>query len=132
MSKGMRGVLSLVVSLVLFSTLTMAEAGGNNANRDKNNKHHSPFAKLAFWRHHKDTNKNAKTAHATHALSKQAQAKAAQIKPASTKQATGKKDQKQGQHASTASKNSAKKAPTANKTKQGQKAQDPNTASLKQ
>jgi hypothetical protein len=132
MSKGMRRVLSLVVSLLLFSTLTMAEPGGNNANRDKNKKHHSPFAKLAFWRHHKDTNKNAKTAHATHAPSKQAQAKTAQVKPASAKQAAGKKDQKQEQHASNASKTAAKKAPTTKKTKPREKAQDPNTASLKQ
>lgn len=132
MSRGMRSVLSLVVSLLLFSTLTMAEPGGNSANRDKNKKHHSSFAKLAFWRHHKDSNKNAKTAHATHAPSKPAQAKTARVKPASTKQAAGKKEQKQEQHASNASKTAAKKAPTTNKTKPQQKAQDPNTASLKQ
>jgi hypothetical protein len=132
MSKGMRSVLTLVVSLLLFSMLTMAEAGGNNANRDKNKKHPSAFAKLAFWRHHKDTSKNAKTAHATHAPSKQAQTKTAQVKPASAKQAAAKKDQKQEQHAGNASKTAAKKAPATNKTKPRQKAQDPNTASLKQ
>ena len=132
MSKAIRTALSLVVSLVLFSALTMAEAGGNNADKGKNKEHHSRFAKVAFWRHHKDADKKAKQAQATQAPSKQAQAKTAQIKPASTKQAAGKKDQKQEQHASNMSKPSAKKAPAANKTKPRQKAQDPKTASLKQ
>ena len=133
MSKAIRTTLSLVVSLVLFSALTMAQPGGNNANKDKNKEHHSRLAKVAFWRrHHKDADKNAKQAQATQAPSKQAQAKTAQIKPASTKQAAGKKDQKQEQHASNMSKPSAKKAPAANKTKPRQKAQDPKTASLKQ
>ena len=132
MSKAIRTTLSLVVSLVLFSALTMAQPVGNNANKDKNKEHHSRFAKVAFWRHHKDADKNAKQAQATQAPSKQAQAKTAQIKPASTKQAAGKKDQKQEQHASNMSKPSAKKAPAAKKTKPRQKAQDPKTASLKQ
>jgi hypothetical protein len=133
MSKAIRTALSLVVSLVLFSALTMAKAGGNNADKGKTNKeHHSRFAKVAFWRHHKDSDKNAKQAQATQAPSKQAQTKTAQIKPASTKQAAGKKDQKQAQHASNMSKPSAKKAPAANKTKPRQKAQDPKTVSLKQ
>src|SRR5438132_13179649 len=129
MSKSIRTALSLVVSLVLFSALTMAQAGGN-ADNGKNKEHHSRFATVAFWRHHAD--KKAKQAQATQAPSKQAQAKTAQIKPASTKQAAGKKDQKQEQHASNLSKPSAKKAPAANKTKPRQKAQDPKTASLKQ
>src|SRR5947209_1047393 len=134
MSKAIRTALSLVVSLVLFSALTMAQAGGND-DKGKNKEHHSRLAKVAFWRHHKDADKKAKQAQATQAPSKQAQAKTAQIKPASTKQAAGKKDQKdqkQEQHASNMSKPSAKKAPAANKTKPRQKAQDPKTASLKQ
>src|SRR5439155_4508214 len=117
MSKAIRTALSLVVSLVLFSALTMAQAGGNNADKGKNKEHHSRFAKVAFWRHHKDADKNAKQAQAAQAPSKQAQAKTSQIKPAS-----GKKDQKQEQHASNMSKPSAKKAPAANKTKPRQKA----------
>ncbi len=129
MSKAIRTALSLVVSLVLFSALTMAQAGGN-ADKGKNKEHHRRFAKVAFWRHHKDADKKAKQAQATQAPSKQAQAKTAQIKPASTKQAAGKKDQKQEQHASNMSKPSAKKAPAANKTKPRQKAQDPKTASF--
>src|SRR5437667_6057260 len=117
MSKATRSILSVVVSLMLFSALTMAQTGRNNADKDKNKEHHSRFAKVAFWRHHKDADKKAKQAQATQAPSKQAQAKTAQIKPASTKQAAGKKDQKQEQHASNMSKPSAKKAPAANKTK---------------
>ena len=136
MSKAIRTTLSLVVSLVLFSALTMAQAGPNNADKDKNKEHRSRLAKVAFWRHHwrhhKAAAKNAKQAQATQAPSKQAQAKTAQIKPASTKEAAGKKDQKQEQHASNMSKPSAKKAPAANKTKPRQKAQDPKTPSLKQ
>jgi hypothetical protein len=130
MSKAIRIILSLVVSLVLFTTLTMAQAGGNNADKNKNKEHHSRFAKVAFWRHHKDADENAKQAQATQVPSKQAQAKTTQVKPA--KQAAGKKDQKQEQHASNMSKPSDKKAPTANKTKARQKAQDPKTVSLKQ
>ena len=129
MSKAVRTILSLVVSLVLFSAMTMAQAGGNNAEKDKNKEHHSSLAKVAFWRHHKDADKDAKRAQATQAPSKQAQT--AQVKPASAKQTAGKKDQKQEQHASNMSKPSAKKAP-ANKTKPRQKEQDPKTASLKQ
>ena len=131
MSKAIRTTLSLVVSLMLFSALTMAQSGGNNADKDKNKEHHSRLAKFAFWRHHKGADKNAKQAQATQAPSKQAQAKTAQIKPASTKQVAGKKDQKPEQHASNISKASAKKAPAANKTKPRQKAEDPKTASLK-
>ncbi len=129
MSKAVRTILSLVVSLVLFSAMTMAQAGGNNAEKDKNKEHHSSLAKVAFWRHHKDADKDAKRAQATQAPSKQAQT--AQVKPASAKQTAGKKDQKQEQHASNVSKPSTKKTPAANKTKP-RHAQDPKTASLKQ
>ena len=88
MSKAVRTTLSLLVSLVLFSALTMAQAGGNNADKDKNKGHHSRLTKIAFWRHHKDTDKNAKQAQATQAPSKPATT--AEIKPVSTKQAPGK------------------------------------------
>ena len=132
MSKAVRTLLSLVASLVLFSAMTMAQAGGNNAERNKNKEHHSRLAKVAFWRHHKDADKNTKGAQAAQAPPKQAQATTAQVKPASAKQAAGKKDPKQEQHASNVSKPSDKKAPAANKTKPRQKAQDPKTASLKQ
>ena len=46
--------------------------------------------KVAFWRHHKNTDKNAKQAQATQAPSKPAQAKTAEIKPVSNKQAADK------------------------------------------
>ena len=129
MSKAIRITLSLVLSLVLFSTLTMAQPGGNNADKDKNKEHHSRLSKLAFWHHHRDRDKSAKTVQAKQAQPKPAQAKAAQIKPA--KLAAGKKDQKHEQHASNMSKPYVKKAPAANKTKARQKAEDPKTASLK-
>ena len=133
MSKTIRIILSLVVSLVLFTTLTMAQAGRNDADKNENNKeHHSRISKLAFWRHHKDADKNAKQAHATQTPSKPAQAKAAQIKPTSTKQVAGKKEQKHEQHASNMSKPYVKKAPASNKSKAQQKAEDPKTVSLKQ
>jgi len=130
MSKAIRTILSLMFSLMLFSALTMAQAGGNNADKDKN-KHQSRLAKVAFWRHHKDADKNAKPAQAAPAPSKQAQAKPAQVKPVSTKQVAG-KNQKQDQHASNMSKPAVKKAPVANKTKAHQKAKDSKTASVKQ
>ncbi|PYX80855.1 MAG: hypothetical protein DMG70_21920 [Acidobacteria bacterium] len=113
MGKALRTALSLVVSLVLLSTLTMAQPAGKKANKDQK-EHHSRFAKMAFWRHHKDADKKSKS----HSSNKHAHAKSAQTKPASAKQVV-KKDQKP-EHAS--------KAPAANKTKQ-QKTQDPKTAS---
>jgi hypothetical protein len=131
MRKAIRTMLSLVVSLVLLSTMTMAQAGGNNAEKDKNKEHHGSLAKVAFWRHHKDADSNAKRAQATQAPSQQAQAKTAQVKPVSAKQTAGKKDQKQEQHASNVSKPSSKTAHAASKTKPRQ-AQDPKTASSKQ
>ena len=129
MSKAIRTILSLVVSLVLFSALTMAQAGGNNAAKDKNNEHHSRLGKVAFWRHHKDADKNAKPAQVP---SKQAEAKTSQVKPVSAKQVAGKNSPKAEQHASNTSKPSVKKAHAANKTKPRHKAQDPKTASVKQ
>jgi hypothetical protein len=133
MSKAVR-CMSLVVSLLLFSALTMAHTGGNNVHKDKDKnksgERHSRLAKVAFWRHHKD--KNAKQAQPTQVSSKQVPTKTAQIKSAPPKQAAGTKDLKQEQYASNISKPSTKKASVANKTKPRQKAQDPKTASLKQ
>jgi hypothetical protein len=128
MSKAIRTTLSLMVSLVMFSALTMAQAGGNNADKDKNKEHHSRLAKVAFWRHHSDANKNAKPVQATPTPSKQAQAKPAQVKPVSAKQVAG-KNRKQEQHASNMSKPALKKAHAANKTKPPQKAKDPKASS---
>ena len=130
MSKAIRTILSLMFSLMLFSALTMAQAGGNNADKDKN-KHQSRLAKVAFWRHHKDADKNAKPAQAAPTASKQAQAKPGQVKSVSAKQVAG-KNLKQEQHASSMSKPAVKKAHAVNKTKPHQKAKDPKTASVKQ
>ncbi len=131
MSKAIRTILSVVVSLVLLSALTMAQAGAN-ADKDKNEKeHHSRLAKAAFWRHHKESVKNTKPSQAPQA-SKQTPAKTAQLKPASAKLPAGKNVQKPAQHASNTSKPSAKKAPAANKTKPQHKTEDRQTASLKQ
>jgi hypothetical protein len=140
MSKTVRSTLSLGISLVLFSALALAQAGGNaGKDKDKNNQaHHSHLAKAAFWRHHKDTNKNAKPAPISQAGPQKTQAKTApaQVKPVSAKAATSKNDQKPAQHAGTASasnmsKPSPKKAPAASKTKSQQKAQT-QSVSLKQ
>jgi len=125
MSRTIRTIVSLVVSLVLFSAMTMAQAGVNNTEKDNNKEHHSRLAKVAFWRNHKNADKNAKQAPATQAQAKQAQAKQAQAKTA-----PGKKDQKQELHASNVSKPSTKKAPAANKTKPPQ-TKDPKTTSSK-
>ena len=132
MSKAIRTTLSLMVSLVMFSALTMAQAGGNNADKDKNKEHRSRLAKVAFWRHHNDTDKNAKAAQGTLAPSKQAQAKPAQVKPVSAKQVAGKNSPKPERHASNMSKPSLKKAHAPNKTKTQLKAKDPKTPSVRQ
>ena len=113
MCKAIRTSLSVLVSLVLFSALTMAHAAGKNADKEKTAKHHSRLSKLAFWRHHRNADNNAKQAQVTPATRKQAQSKTAQIKPALAKQAP--------------SKPSPKKASAANKTKP-----DPTVTSSKQ
>jgi hypothetical protein len=119
MRKALRTTLSLVVSLVLLSALTMAAPGGKNSDKHKNNKqHHNPFAKLAFWRHHKNGDKKARKQTA----SRHAQARTAHTKAASAKQGGDKKDRKQEQRAN--HKGSDKKAPAASKTVAQQDAQD--------
>jgi len=136
MSKAIRTTLSLVVSLVLFSAVALAHAGGNNADKDKgkdnkdNKERHSRISKLAFWHHHKNGSNSAKTVQAKQAQPKQAQAKAALTKPAPATRTAGKKDQKQELHAR--SQAPAKKPSTATKTKPQVKAKSRTTASLKQ
>ena len=130
MNKAVRNILSVMTSLVLLNTLTLAQAGGNTDKDQNSQQHHSRLAKAAFWRH-KDNGKNTKQLQAPQA-SKQAPVKTAQIKPVSAKMSADKKDQKPEQHASKVSQPSSKKAPAANKTKPQPKAQDRTTASLKQ
>jgi ribonuclease D len=140
MSRTTRMMLSLAASLVLLSTMTMAQAAAKSSPNDtsKDKQQHSRLSKAAFWRHHKDASKNAKPAKVMQASSKQV--KTAQVKPASAKQVSGKpvtekKDQKPQQHASNASKpatrTSTKTAPVAKKMKT-QPEQGPDKAPLKQ
>lgn len=124
MSKAVRTILSLVVSMVLFNAVAMAHAGGDHIDKHKKeNKehHHSPFSKLAFWHHHKHNDKSVKTVRANHPQQKQAQVKAAQTKPAPPAMAASKKDQKHEQHAK--SQAPVKKTSAGTKTKPQEKAQ---------
>lgn len=131
MSKPIRTALGVVVGLMLFSSLAIAQAGSNNVDNNKSPEHHSRLAKAAFWRHHRDSDKdkNAKQVPSAQTPAKQAVQKP-QIKPASAKQATASKDQKQSQHAGNVKMPAAKKAPVtsktpaASKTKPQQKAKD--------
>ena len=122
MNKAVRTTVSLVVSLLLLSTLTMAQAGGQHADQHKNGKHHSRLAKLAFWRHHKDANKNRTQANVSNA-SKSTKTKKTPIKPASGKQVASKNDRKRTHHTTTANTASVKAPVAANKTKPRQKTQ---------
>ena len=111
MCKAVKTALSLVVGLVLASTLALAQAGGNSSQKTKNQnkEHHSRLKKVEFWRHHKDSAKNAKQPE--QAQSKQAKAKPAQVKAVPVKQTVSTKDQKQVPHATKVSKAPAKKVP---------------------
>jgi outer membrane biosynthesis protein TonB len=128
MSKTIRTTVSIVVSLLLLSAMTMAQAAAKNSEKgqDKDKtQQHSRLSKVAFWRHHSDADKNAKKAQAAPASPKQANAKTAQLKPVAAKQVAStqvvaKKDQKPEQHSSKVTKPSTKKAPVANKIKQPQ------------
>jgi hypothetical protein len=122
MSKAVRTILSLVVSMVLFNAVAMAHAGGDHIDKHKkeNKEHHSRISKLAFWHHHKNNDKSVKTVRANHSQQKQAQVKA-QAKPAPPTMAASKKDPKHEQHAK--SKAPAKKTSAGTKTKPQEKAQ---------
>lgn len=129
MNRPLKATLSLLGGMAMFGAVALAQASGNNAGKEE---HHSRFAKVAFWHHHKDSAKNPKPALATKAQSKPAQAKPAQIKGASAKQSVAGKDHRQEQHAGKTSKAPGKKPSTVNKTKAQQKVQDRSAASLKQ
>ncbi len=154
MSKKVRNTLSVVIGLVLFSVVALAQGGGSTSGKDK--EHHSRLAKVEFWHHHKGSHKNA-TGTAKEAKSAQAQPRAAEARPVPFKH-PGKRDQEREQHASKVSKartqkasthsaakstsaakkhtsiahGSAKSHPAAKKAKPSQKAQDRTTASLEQ
>ena len=159
MSKKVRNTLSVVISLVLFSALALAQGGGSTSekNKDKNREHHSRLAKVVFWHRHKGSHKNAKQGEAKQDKSTRPQPQAAQVKPVSFKH-SGKRDQEQGQHARKVSKartskasahmatkskatvkkrtalahSSAKSHPAAKKARPSHKTQDRTTASLQQ
>lgn len=131
-----RTTVSVVVGLLLLSAMTMAQAAAKNSEKDTNQskQQHSRLSKVAFWRHHPASDKNAKKALATPASSKQAKAKTAQVKPVAAKEVAAKKDPKPQQHARKVTKTASKKAPAANKPKQAQPQdpkQDPKAGLLK-
>jgi hypothetical protein len=134
MSKAIRTGSCFLVSLVLLSAI--AQASANKNENPKKTAQHSKISKVAFWRHHKDGDKNPK--HATAAASKHDESNKPQLKPVSAKQVTANKDQKQ-QHASGPSKVTSSKAVTPKTTKPQSKPTKPQsktkaqqTASLKQ
>jgi hypothetical protein len=129
MSKAIRNMLSLLVSLALFSTLTVAQTGANGDKNQNDKEHQGRLAKAEFWRHHKQSSHSSKPAQGPQASKP---AKTAQLKPVSAKMSAGQKDQKPQQNASNTSQPSPKKAPAANKAKLQQKTKTAQTASLKQ
>lgn len=159
MSKAVRTILSLAVSVILISTLALAQAAEKTDKNKSDKEHHSRLSKAAFWRHHKTSDKNAKQGPAKQAQSQKTPAKTAQLKPVSAKttaagkQSAANKNESQKQNASKMSKPAGKsvnkpasstKANTVKKThataaksaatndkKPRQKAQ-PQTVSLKQ
>ena len=124
MSRTIGIMVSVVVSLLLLSTMTIAQAAAKNSENDKSKQQHSRLSKVAFWRHHQDADKNSKKAKTTQASPKQATTKTAQVKPVAAKQVAEKKDPKPEQHASKVTKPATKKAPAAKKTEPA-KATDP-------
>ncbi len=142
MSKGIRTIVTLAVSLLLFSAVLLAEPAKNNASKDKNKEHHSRLSKVAFWRHSKDADNKAKPAQtpSRHAKSEQVKSvpskgpKTAQAKAVSPKQSgkKDKKDVKQAPHAANVSKVSGKKTQVASKTNSSQKAPIANKAKSNQ
>jgi hypothetical protein len=82
----------LALTALLLSAISIAPAAAKDT-KNKSTEHHSKFSKVAFWRHHNDTNKSAKHESAKPATSKQAQPQAAQVKPAVAKQSQASKTQ---------------------------------------
>ena len=122
MSKAVRTILSLVVSMVLFNAVAMAHAGGEHIDKHKkeNKEHHSRLSKLAFWRHPKHTDTSLRTAQANHAAPKSIGVKTAQTTPTPHTSAAGKNSQKQAVHAR--GRAPAKTRPAATKAKPKQTA----------
>lgn len=129
MSKSIRTMMYVAVSLLLFSVMTMAQTAAKNSDKDKTQpQQHSRLSKAAFWRHHSNASKGASNAKVTPASANQTKAKTAQVKPVAAKQVATNKPSKPAQPA--ASKPATKKAPATSKVK-SQPAQESNTAPLK-
>jgi hypothetical protein len=106
MSKAIRTILSVAVSVVLFGALTMAQSSGNT-DQNKDPQHHRKISKAALWRHHKNSDKSGQQTKGSQKSQKPA--KTAQLKPVSAK-ATSKNDEKPEEHAGKATKTSANKS----------------------
>ena len=87
MNQAFTSVRTFVVSALLLTAVASAPAGASNT---KSTEHHSKFSKVAFWRHHNDSKKNAKQDAAKHTTSKPAPKKA-EVKPAAVKQSQASK-----------------------------------------
>lgn len=110
----------VVVCALLSGAVAMAQSAVNKtdstANKTDSTKiaeHHSKMSKLAFWRHHSDTNTKAKQA-AQPTTSKQT--KTAQLKPASADQSQIGKAQVRTISAKQPAHNTASTKPPAKKT----------------
>lgn len=130
-----KAISTILVAGLALCSLASAQPASTKADTDKNAKaeHHSKLSKVAFWHHHNDASKNAKTAKQT--PSKSAPAKTAQTKTTAAKQTTAKKDQKQEVASNTnkSVKPVTRKAPVAHATKPASKSKDEkDTPPLKQ
>ena len=95
MSKAIRTILSVAISVVLFGALTMAQSSGSSnqsSDQNKDQQHHSKLSKAAFWRHHKNSDKSAQQKKGSQ--KSQTPAKTAQLRPASAKTTTAGNEQK--------------------------------------
>lgn len=148
MTRGIRKTAVLLGSMALLSTISLAQASGNNSGK-QSDPHHSRLSKMAFW--HRNKNSDKKPAQSAKPAAKPAQASKAQTskkedpkstpvkatadkQTSKTKQITASKTQKPQQHASKTS-NSATKKQTASKAKSQAQAKDskePKTVALKQ
>src|SRR5579884_3250014 len=107
MRKAVRIFLSCAACVALLCAMAQASTKDKNKDKSKTAEHHSRISKVAFWRHHKDSDNKKISAKATGSkvaqtskppASKQGQAKTAQLKPVSAKAGVAKKDQKPAVH----------------------------------
>src|ERR1700730_10209607 len=115
MTKAIRTILTVIVTLALCSVLTMAQATGNDkktttktTTKATNQDHHSRLSKAAFCKHNSDQNAHA------------GKAKKTPLKPA--KMTTGRKDKKSASKTTKAWTKKATAKATADKAKPQPKA----------